>query len=143
MTRSLSLVVRNAVFTVVVPGLGGVWLPWWLLTHGRSIPALLTMVVAVLIVVVCVVALRLSAEVTREAASRRLTERLIQAKGNSARAPFVSQLELMLRRIEEMRDGAFSPFSQQPVVRAMLLPLGGFGGTALLSYVMGFGFGLG
>jgi hypothetical protein len=47
----------------------------------------------------------------------------------------------MLRQIEGLRDGAFSPFSQQPVVRAMLLPLGGFGGTALLSYVMGFGFG--
>ena len=23
-------------FTVVVPGLGGVWLPWWLLTHGTA-----------------------------------------------------------------------------------------------------------
>jgi len=26
--RTLSLVVRNLVFTVVVPGLGGVWVPW-------------------------------------------------------------------------------------------------------------------
>ena len=26
-TQALSLVVRNVVFTVVVPGLGGVWLP--------------------------------------------------------------------------------------------------------------------
>ena len=42
-----------------------------------------------------------------------------------------------MRRIEELREGAFSPFSQQPVVRAMLLPLGGFGGTALLSYLHG------
>lgn len=33
MTRTLSLVVRNLVFTVVVPGLGGVWVPWWILTH--------------------------------------------------------------------------------------------------------------
>ena len=32
--QSLSLVLRNVVFTAVVPGLGGVWLPWWLLTHG-------------------------------------------------------------------------------------------------------------
>ena len=32
--QSLSLILRNVVFTVVVPGLGGVWLPWWLLTHG-------------------------------------------------------------------------------------------------------------
>ena len=39
LAQSLGLVVRNAVFTVVVPGLGGVWLPWWLLTHGHGIPA--------------------------------------------------------------------------------------------------------
>jgi protein-S-isoprenylcysteine O-methyltransferase Ste14 len=32
--QSLGLVLRNVVFTVVVPGLGGAWLPWWLLTHG-------------------------------------------------------------------------------------------------------------
>ena len=51
------------------------------------------------------------------------------------------QLELLSRRIEELREGAFSPFSQQPVVRAMLLPLGSLGGTALLSYIMRFGFG--
>jgi protein-S-isoprenylcysteine O-methyltransferase Ste14 len=37
--QSLSLVVRNVVFAVVVPGLGGAWLPWWLLTHGHGVPA--------------------------------------------------------------------------------------------------------
>src|SRR5215475_5476804 len=37
MARTLSLVVRNLVFTVVVPGLGGVWVPWSILTrHGRT-----------------------------------------------------------------------------------------------------------
>ncbi len=37
MARTLSLIVRNLVFTVVVPGLGGVWVPWWILTsHGRT-----------------------------------------------------------------------------------------------------------
>jgi protein-S-isoprenylcysteine O-methyltransferase Ste14 len=41
MARTLSLVLRNVVFTVVVPGLGGAWLPWWLLTRhgGTVIPA--------------------------------------------------------------------------------------------------------
>ena len=39
MKGTLSLVVRNAVFTVVVPGLGAVWLPWWLLTHDHGTPA--------------------------------------------------------------------------------------------------------
>ena len=39
MTRTLSLVVRNVVFTLVVPGLGGVWLPWRLVTRDGSTPA--------------------------------------------------------------------------------------------------------
>jgi protein-S-isoprenylcysteine O-methyltransferase Ste14 len=38
MARALSLIVRNLVFTVVVPGLGGAWVPWWILTrHGRTV----------------------------------------------------------------------------------------------------------
>ena len=37
MVRTLSLIVRNFVFTIVVPGLGGVLVPWWILTrHGHS-----------------------------------------------------------------------------------------------------------
>jgi hypothetical protein len=103
--------------------------------YGRSIPALVTVGVAVLIVIGCAVALRVSAEATRAEARRRLNERLVRAKGGSNDA-LASQLELVMLRIEEMREGAFSPFSQQPVVRAMLLPLGGLGGTALLNYLL-------
>jgi len=112
-----------------------------LANYGRSIPDMITMAVAVLIVTACGVALRLSAETTRAEARRRLTERLIIAKGQNSGAQPASQLELLLRRIEELREGAFSPFSQQPVVRAMLLPLGSFGGTALVGYLLGPGFG--
>jgi len=37
MARVLSLVVRNLLFTLVVPGLGGAWVPWWILTrHGHT-----------------------------------------------------------------------------------------------------------
>jgi len=37
MARTLSLIFRNLVFTIVVPGLGGVWVPWWLMTrHGGT-----------------------------------------------------------------------------------------------------------
>lgn len=40
MARTLSLIVRNVVFTVVVPGLGGVWAPWWILNrHGSHATA--------------------------------------------------------------------------------------------------------
>jgi hypothetical protein len=103
--------------------------------YGRSIPALVTVGAAVLIVIACAVALRMSAEATRAEARRRLNERLVRAKGADNGA-LASQLELVMLRIEELREGAFSPFSQQPVVRAMLLPLGGLGGTALLNYLL-------
>jgi hypothetical protein len=103
--------------------------------YGRSIPALVTVGVALLIVIGCAVALRVSAEATRDEARRRLNERLVRAKGADNGA-LASQLELVMLRIEELREGAFSPFSQQPVVRAMLLPLGGLGGTALLNYLL-------
>ena len=46
------------------------------------------------------------------------------------------QLELLLARIEELCDGTFTPLSQQPLVRAMLLPIGNFSGTALLEYLL-------
>jgi protein-S-isoprenylcysteine O-methyltransferase Ste14 len=37
MTRTVNLIVRNVVFTIVVPGAGGVYVPWLILTrHGAS-----------------------------------------------------------------------------------------------------------
>ncbi len=39
--RTVSLIVRNLLFTIVVPGLGGAWVPWWILTRhgGTATPA--------------------------------------------------------------------------------------------------------
>ena len=34
-----SLAVRNLLFTLVVPGLGAVALPWWILTHRNAVHA--------------------------------------------------------------------------------------------------------
>jgi protein-S-isoprenylcysteine O-methyltransferase Ste14 len=37
MARTVSLIVRNVLFTIVVPGAGGVYVPWLILTrHGAS-----------------------------------------------------------------------------------------------------------
>jgi protein-S-isoprenylcysteine O-methyltransferase Ste14 len=34
---AVSLILRNLVFTAVIPGLGGAWTPWWILTRdGRT-----------------------------------------------------------------------------------------------------------
>ncbi len=99
-----------------------------------SIPNLIATAVAVVIVVACAVALRWSAEASREKARRQLNDRIVLARASPNEEQLASQLETMLRRVEELRDGAFTPFTQQPVIRAILLPLGTYGGTALLQY---------
>jgi protein-S-isoprenylcysteine O-methyltransferase Ste14 len=38
MARTLSLAIRNLLFTVVVPGLGGFWAPWWILHRDGRTP---------------------------------------------------------------------------------------------------------
>jgi len=104
--------------------------------YGRNIPDLIAMGVGVLIITVCAVALRWTAEESRAKARRRLNQEIIVARNLNDGGHRASQLEMLLRRVEELREGAFSPFSQQPMVRAMLLPLGSFGGTALLEYLL-------
>jgi len=47
MARTLSLVVRNLVFTVVVPGLGGFWAPWQILGGHYPAPAMWEAVVVI------------------------------------------------------------------------------------------------
>jgi protein-S-isoprenylcysteine O-methyltransferase Ste14 len=39
MPHALGLVARNLLFSVVVPGLGAVWIPWWILTRHGHTPA--------------------------------------------------------------------------------------------------------
>jgi protein-S-isoprenylcysteine O-methyltransferase Ste14 len=38
MARTISLVVRNVLFTIVVPGAGGVYVPWLILTRNGASP---------------------------------------------------------------------------------------------------------
>jgi hypothetical protein len=103
--------------------------------YGTSVPILVSMGTSVLIVTVCAVALRWSAEASRAKARQRLIDLIVAARRSATGGRRADQLEAQLRRVEDLREGAFSPFSQQPLVRAMLLPLGGFGGTALLEYL--------
>jgi hypothetical protein len=104
--------------------------------YGVNIPNLVTIVTGVLIVSACAVALRWSAEASRAKARRRIGDALMVARKAKDGGRLAGQLELLLVRVEELRDGAFTPFSQQPLVRALLLPIGSFGGTALLEYLL-------
>jgi hypothetical protein len=101
-----------------------------------SFPEILVMAVALLIVTACAVALRLSAEALRAKAHRRLNDQIMLAKHSPGGESRAAQLELLARRVDELNEGALTPFSQQPLLRAMLLPLGSFGGTALAEYFL-------
>jgi protein-S-isoprenylcysteine O-methyltransferase Ste14 len=46
----MSLLIRNLLFTVVVPGAGAVWVPWWILTRGGALPTPVAWYAASLIV---------------------------------------------------------------------------------------------
>ena len=108
--------------------------------YGVNFPDIITLAIGILIVSGCAVALQFSAEALRAKARRQLNDRITEARKSVDREPLAGQMQSLLHRIAELRDGAFSPFSQQPVVRAMLLPLGSFGGTALLEYFLVPGF---
>ncbi len=46
----MSLALRNLLFTIVVPGLGAVGAPWWILTHSGAVPRPVAWYALVLIV---------------------------------------------------------------------------------------------
>jgi protein-S-isoprenylcysteine O-methyltransferase Ste14 len=46
----MSLALRNVVFTLVVPGLGAVYAPWWILTHSGTQPTVVAWPAVVVIV---------------------------------------------------------------------------------------------
>jgi hypothetical protein len=128
-------------------------------------PVLSMTTLGFLIVMICALALPWEAEEERRTAIRKLSECLINIKGEPAdspsakkepatgkrahpsgaesdqvaagktwKAPKPDQIEALLHRVEQLSKGAFTPFTQQPVGWALLLPLSGLGGTALLQY---------
>jgi hypothetical protein len=97
-------------------------------------PALVTIqAVSLAVIIGSVLALRWAAEDARSAACEQLTSKIIAARGRRGVEDAVAgQLELVVSRIENLREGAFAPLSSQPIVRAVLLPLLTYGGTMLL-----------
>lgn len=49
--------------------------------------------------------------------------------------PKAAQLQLLLQRMDHLHEGAFAPFWQQPLLKAVLLPFATLGGTSLLDYL--------
>lgn len=98
-------------------------------------PALiLIMAVAIAYAVGCALALRRAAERVREQAVQQLSAALLRAQGRADAKECIEPLKTMLAAVVAARDGAFRPFSQQPVVQALLTLASSISGLALLQY---------
>ena len=98
-------------------------------------PALMVvMVLAILYAVLCALLLRRAAEHVREEATRELTAALLRAQGQPEKRDYIDQLRTLLAEIAKIREGAFRPFSQQPVVQSLLALVSSVSGLALLDY---------
>lgn len=83
----------------------------------------------------CAFKLRDVAESARSMALERFTHLLVRAKGQAGAPAIAAQIEIMTREIESLRRGAFAPLTEQPVVRALLLPISSAGGLTLFRYL--------
>ncbi|MHB8069389.1 MAG: hypothetical protein ACYDIC_15975 [Desulfobaccales bacterium] len=83
----------------------------------------------------CAVTLRRQAERTKAYIIRHLSKKLIQAMEDDPHQPRAEQLQFVLNEIKSTQSGAFAPFTQQPLVRALLVPFGGIGGLHLLNFL--------
>jgi hypothetical protein len=77
--------------------------------------------------------LRRAAERLRGRVIEQLTADLLKAQG-LRRDAAARQIELMIKEVKSNVTGAFAPLSEQPFLRAILLPLAGTAGSVLIEY---------
>ncbi|WGJ14839.1 hypothetical protein QEV83_00505 [Methylocapsa sp. D3K7] len=100
--------------------------------YAPSLTILLMQGLSLAVVFACAIMLCWAAKNVRDTTRKNLTDGIIRAKDSRGDSRFASQLESLLSRVDLLKDGAFGSFTQQPLVRAVLLPLGSFGWTALV-----------
>jgi hypothetical protein len=111
-----------------------------------SPPILFTLGLCICILLFCAFALRRAAECARSEARKVISEAIVRAKAppanvekaaGAAQEPSAEQLEALLARVDDLQEGAFLPFSQQPPVRAIMLPFVSAGLTILTNWIPG------
>lgn len=86
---------------------------------------------ALAIMIACGLLLNRAAEHARKRALENLSDKISQEWGRES-SPSRTQWEKLRERIVAMREGAFRPFLEQPLVGAALFPVTSFGWTTLL-----------
>jgi hypothetical protein len=104
-----------------------------------SEPVIIVQASSIAIVVGCAIMLNHVADEARSIAKKHLSDAMIKAQGSTVEAR-ADQWKALLDRVANMQEGSFRPFLQQPIVGAVLLPLGSLGWTTVLEQGHLFGF---
>ncbi len=91
--------------------------------------------------IVCAVILRRAAEKARKKALSRMHRNVSKLLKSTAQnsAVRVEQIQMLIEELQQLKRGAFTPLSQHPIIRAILIPFGGIGTVALLDYLSNVG----
>ena len=107
-----------------------------LFDNWRLVPSIsVVLVTSVLILITCVLLLRRSVKEAREAALQEMWRALSQGVREAGEAGEVEHLRLMIADVDKERRGAFCPLSSDPIVKALLIALGGYGSLFSLDYL--------
>ena len=100
-------------------------------------PVLAGLVCFVLWSIAMAALLNFGAEIARRRAVERMEEDLLwlQGKGDKYKA-LADRFPTLIDKVRKLRQGAFAPFFEQPLVQAILVPLGGAGGVQLIEMFM-------
>ena len=100
------------------------------------VPSMIVIIVtSILIIVIWDIMLRGSAKAARETALGHMQFSLSQSLRLTNDNGEVTQLELLIDEVKRERRGAFRSFASDPILKAILMPSGGFGGLFLLEYL--------
>jgi hypothetical protein len=106
------------------------------------LPLLVLLAAAALYATFCALTLRGAAEDARRSIAAAYEDECLRLEAAGAGADgadpqrLARALRTLLERIKTTREAAFLPLTQQPAVRALLIPFGGFGGLSLVEYLV-------
>jgi hypothetical protein len=97
-----------------------------------DIPLTIVVALSALIAVCCAFMLWRSVSKSKEKSLKKVKEVWRQFAGEPFHAPLAEKINQMRLQIEGKKSGAFAPLYSHPIVKALLMPLGGAGGIAVL-----------
>jgi hypothetical protein len=101
---------------------------------STQVELIVVMAISFLYLITATAQLRSTAERARTNALRALERKLIKLQDNGAPSQAAAQCRTLLEQVQKFNRGAFLPFTQQPLMRAILALAGGVSGAAILEY---------